>query len=624
MPMFNGKRVIGSYEALNDLPPNKKYFLCSKTGQYFEQFEDFCNHQLFLKTNSFYPFTAQDNVKKQKLTYDQARAIEEQAFDDISAISAGLRNGIFYLIQHCIVRYSVSDALHDIYQFTNNRYFLDEQVLWEDEGAFKQATVVGVNLIPTDILNEMVSPDLVTYDLQVNQQNQVFKISNVTFNNIHRDSTVIKASYVRNLVCEKLNAYFINPVLYEVHQFSTQKISEKTLIGLRQLLRTTPNHLYYIKDASEWRQFVGSLKKNTHREGNLLKNLKYLGKYIENVLAQGSEFMDFLSTLSPEDEWSKDYYGDSWTVVAKEALLSIVKDILEYSSVRYLSNIRKWKDQFDGNTVDLNNYLVDNVSATDESVLLMLIPFMLVLDEKEKEIKGEELIHRNDTDITLEEIQAMKMQAKTLTKNHELLNIMNLFKNTVDWNRRIIFLKCEICNYQYAKNMELIRCQSCRKTYHYNCIPFKCYDEYRYCSSCYSLDSALELMPLEHQKGLQDYVIDVEDSNQLISPLPLSSENILEIKSILGTLSKNPVAHHFIKVINALDYPDYYDYISHVMCIEIIQSNLENDCYSSTQDILRDVKLMTDNALLFNGYNHYVSLCARKIETYLVTKLVNL
>ncbi|CEF68633.1 Bromodomain and Zinc finger, FYVE/PHD-type domain and WSTF/Acf1/Cbp146 domain-containing protein [Strongyloides ratti] len=228
MPVFRGKRYVGSLEALEKLEGHSRYFLCEKTGMVFNNFDDFCNHQLFLRSRSFSPFTE----IKEGCTYDEAKNIEDEAFEEISVLCDGLKKGITFLIKFHLQRYSIIDILYDIYHFTNKRFFIGEEILYKDRDSYKKGVVVGVKI---DMVNikyvnhenedcQFIDSECVEYDLQVSR---IGKIENVSSNRIIRDGNVVTSKLVKNFILFHTNWYLdrtqieISKKIIEKYKIST-------------------------------------------------------------------------------------------------------------------------------------------------------------------------------------------------------------------------------------------------------------------------------------------------------------------------------------------------------------------------------------------------------------------
>uniref|UniRef100_A0A0N4ZMF0 Phorbol-ester/DAG-type domain-containing protein n=1 Tax=Parastrongyloides trichosuri TaxID=131310 RepID=A0A0N4ZMF0_PARTI len=224
MPVFRGKRYVGSLEAFEKLEGHSRYFLCEKTGMVFNNFDEFCNHQLFLRSQSFSPFTEIKNG----LTYDEAKVIEDEAFEELNVLCDGLKKGICFLIKYHLQRFSVIDILYDIYHFTDKRFFIGEDVLYKDRDSYKKATITGVKIDMDNIkyVNhetddcQFVDSHCVEYDLQVSRMG---KIENVCCDRIVRDGNVISARLVKNFILFHTNWFLDNRTQIDV----SKKIVEK-------------------------------------------------------------------------------------------------------------------------------------------------------------------------------------------------------------------------------------------------------------------------------------------------------------------------------------------------------------------------------------------------------------
>jgi hypothetical protein len=61
----------------------------------------------------------------------------------------------------------------------------------------------------------------------------------------------------------------------------------------------------------------------------------------------------------------------------------------------------------------------------------------------------------------------------------------------------------------------------------------------------------------------------------------------------------------------ALGLPDYFDVVKHPMHLELVKKKLENAIYCDTDSFAHDVKLVFENAILYNGETSEVGELAK-------------
>ena len=76
----------------------------------------------------------------------------------------------------------------------------------------------------------------------------------------------------------------------------------------------------------------------------------------------------------------------------------------------------------------------------------------------------------------------------------------------------------------------------------------------------------------------------------------------------------------FLEPIRVKDVPDYYDVIKNPMDLRTIRQNINRGLYSSREEFLKDVKLIYENSLEYNGDNE-ITADAHKLFQFCKEKL---
>ena len=87
-------------------------------------------------------------------------------------------------------------------------------------------------------------------------------------------------------------------------------------------------------------------------------------------------------------------------------------------------------------------------------------------------------------------------------------------------------------------------------------------------------------------------------------------------KEVTRKLFEHPLAKAFIRPVNPeLDRAfDYFNIIKHPMDLGTIKKKLENGEYQNTTDWMSDIKLVWDNAKLYNDKKHILHRAAERLN----------
>ena len=87
-------------------------------------------------------------------------------------------------------------------------------------------------------------------------------------------------------------------------------------------------------------------------------------------------------------------------------------------------------------------------------------------------------------------------------------------------------------------------------------------------------------------------------------------------KRIVNTLLKNQQAWIFYEPVDPqkLNIPDYFDIVKEPMDLGTIKTKLNSNQYLRATDFIRDVQLMFDNCILYNGESTHVSIMCKAVQ----------
>lgn len=104
---------------------------------------------------------------------------------------------------------------------------------------------------------------------------------------------------------------------------------------------------------------------------------------------------------------------------------------------------------------------------------------------------------------------------------------------------------------------------------------------------------------------------------------PMTDVHHKRLTENLKNLKKNKSAVFFAKPVDhvALNIPNYPNVIKHPMDISTIEQKLREHVYKSVDDFVADFRLMSDNAITFNGAAHAVGAAASNIYAHMQGQL---
>ena len=92
--------------------------------------------------------------------------------------------------------------------------------------------------------------------------------------------------------------------------------------------------------------------------------------------------------------------------------------------------------------------------------------------------------------------------------------------------------------------------------------------------------------------------------------------------NILDECLKFDKQKFFAQAVKSKDAPNYYDVIKNPICLQDMKNKTKRTEYSSQQELLEDFKQLKANAEHYNGYENYISDCARQILAFAQEKLL--
>jgi hypothetical protein len=78
---------------------------------------------------------------------------------------------------------------------------------------------------------------------------------------------------------------------------------------------------------------------------------------------------------------------------------------------------------------------------------------------------------------------------------------------------------------------------------------------------------------------------------------------------------------HFIERVDLKEYPNYYDFVPVMICLDTICKRVENEYYRSTTQLLHDVKQIAINSYNFNTKQTQISIISRELRNRLIRSL---
>ncbi|CAN7989530.1 unnamed protein product, partial [Ixodes hexagonus] len=149
---------------------------------------------------------------------------------------------------------------------------------------------------------------------------------------------------------------------------------------------------------------------------------------------------------------------------------------------------------------------------------------------------------------------------------------------------------CWICHREPAT----LWCNTCPRSYHSSCVNLKVKSLNEWvCPECVRVMSA---------------------ENMDTRPSSLSLLSVDEFCSLLQYALQRLKQHTheaFLKPVCTKTYPNYTDYVSHPFDLSILEKNVRWKHYGCTESFLSDARWIYHNCIIFNGYNHKLSMSAK-------------
>jgi hypothetical protein len=98
----------------------------------------------------------------------------------------------------------------------------------------------------------------------------------------------------------------------------------------------------------------------------------------------------------------------------------------------------------------------------------------------------------------------------------------------------------------------------------------------------------------------------------------VSLSSILE--NILNELRELPEAVHFLMPVNAKKVPDYYNLVKNPIDLQAIRKRTNEKHYKNRQMFLEDMRLLTENSMLYNGAQHHITLASERLYEICIEK----
>uniref|UniRef100_A0A023G746 Kinase c-binding protein 1 n=1 Tax=Amblyomma triste TaxID=251400 RepID=A0A023G746_AMBTT len=149
---------------------------------------------------------------------------------------------------------------------------------------------------------------------------------------------------------------------------------------------------------------------------------------------------------------------------------------------------------------------------------------------------------------------------------------------------------CWICH----REPSTLWCDTCPRSYHASCVNLKVKGLAKWvCPECVRIMSA--------------------DNVDTRSPA-LSLLSVDEFCSLLQYALQRLKKHTheaFLKPVCTKTYPSYTEYVSHPFDLSILEKNVRWKQYGCTESFLSDARWIYHNCIIFNGYNHKLSMSAK-------------
>jgi histone acetyltransferase len=98
---------------------------------------------------------------------------------------------------------------------------------------------------------------------------------------------------------------------------------------------------------------------------------------------------------------------------------------------------------------------------------------------------------------------------------------------------------------------------------------------------------------------------------------PRHGPNYTQLLHLLNSLQNHQSSWPFQVPVNKDEVADYYDVIKEPMDLSTMESKLEADQYATSEDFVRDAKLIYDNCRRYNNETTPYAKCANKLEKFM-------
>ncbi|XP_064473928.1 MYND-type zinc finger-containing chromatin reader ZMYND8-like isoform X2 [Ornithodoros turicata] len=149
---------------------------------------------------------------------------------------------------------------------------------------------------------------------------------------------------------------------------------------------------------------------------------------------------------------------------------------------------------------------------------------------------------------------------------------------------------CWICHREPAT----LTCHTCPRSFHPSCVNLKVKTLSEWvCPEC------VRVMAAEN--------MDTRSSGLA----PLGAEEFCSLLQFALQRLKQHTHEAFLRPVCTKTYPTYTDYVSHPFDLSILEKNVRWKHYGCTESFLNDARWIYHNCIIFNGYNHKLSMSAK-------------
>lgn len=161
--------------------------------------------------------------------------------------------------------------------------------------------------------------------------------------------------------------------------------------------------------------------------------------------------------------------------------------------------------------------------------------------------------------------------------------------------RKITGDKDVFCWQCHREGSKMLFCHLCPRAYHMRCAKIDTEPETWICIECQTAMTAGSYTNKSEALSLPQ-----ERLNQLLT-------------FVLDRINSHVGSKHFKHPVDINEYPSYRDYIIHPMDLSLIDKNINNSKYRTTESFVADVKWLLHNSYIFNSWYSDLTSCARAI-----------